>query len=201
MDLQFKVKHQELYGTQRRVVVEGSNDYLRVCVDFSDDWQGTVIDCIGCGSGGKSVVFPRDPERENVWLVPSEIIRAPAFGFSLVGIRDAMRITTNIGYVCVLEGGYVSGAMPEDEDFTKYEQLMAELARIRDDAYKTIADAIEEALKDVQITIAEGIIDDTRISEVSTYSSKKMNECFFGKDYAATPEEVREMLDKVFVKE
>lgn len=198
MDLRFHVHKQSLQKISREKVIANSNEYLYLCVKFSDDWDGTMKDCIGYNESGEPIEFPLDAERENVWGVPSEVIKAPGFDISFVGIKENMRITTNTTHIDVADSGYVSGEMPEDKDPTKYEQLMEQLQKIKEEAETAIQDAVNKTLENIQGIITDGIINDKKESVNTTYSSQKIEEKFISKNEFATQDEVSAVLDKYF---
>ena len=200
MDLRFHVHHQNLQKISREKVVANSNEYLYISVKFSDDWDGTMKDCIGCIKPGSPIEFSADAMRENVWYVPQQMIQPPGFEVSFVGISGNKRITTNTVHIDVSDSGYVSGEMPEDKEPTKYEQLMAELQKIKEEAETAIQDAVNKALESIQGIITEGIINDKVESAATTYSSHHIEEKFISTDDFATEDEVGSVLDKYFGK-
>lgn len=198
MDLRFHVHNQNLQKISREKVVANSNEYLYISVKFSDDWNGTAKDCIGCIKPGSPVEFSVDAMRENVWYVPQQLIQPPGFDVSFIGISGNKRITTNTVHIDVSDSGYISGEMPEDKAPTKYEQLMAELQKIKEEAETAVQDAVNKALESIQSIITEGIINDEQESAATTYSSQKIEKNFISKKEFATQDEVNAVLDKYF---
>lgn len=171
LDLQFHIHNQILGRIDHNKVVANTNRYHFIVAKFTDDWDGAAIDCIGYSSSGEPITFNVDDARDNVWVVPPELIQPPAFNVSFVGVKeDGERITTGIVRVDVAKSGYLSGAMPEDTYPTKYEALMSELAEIRREA--------DEAVLRVQTAVAGDVINDGLIGEKTTYSSKKIEDRF-----------------------
>lgn len=186
MDLQLHIHRQNAQRIDHNRVVANTNRYHFVTADFTDDWEGSVIDCIGYNSRGEPVTFNRDGDK---WVVPPEIIQAPAFNLSFVGVKeDGERITTTIVRVPVTDSGYTSGTMPEDRYPSKYEALMAELAAIRQEAI----DAVDK----VQTAVAGDVINDDLISKKTTYSSDKLEKEMSGLQGVeySTPEDISDLM-------
>ena len=114
MDLEFTINEQICrIVDKRQQVVDLSENYLVLSFAFSDDWANT----------GKFVLYPmedgtvlRQGISNNKTVVPADVLVGDKFYFTVYGINNNERITTNLVKVNLLKSGYTPDAVTPGED-------------------------------------------------------------------------------------
>ena len=114
MDLEFTINEQICrIKDKRQQVVDLSENYLVLSFTFSDDWAST----------GKFVLYPmndgtvlRQGINNNKSVVPADVLTGDKFYFTVYGINNNERITTNLVKVNLLKSGYTPDAITPGED-------------------------------------------------------------------------------------
>lgn len=191
MDVQLHVYNQSVQRLDNYKPVANSRGYLHICVSFSEEWDNKTIDCIGYSTSAvQPIEFNPSKTRENVWVVPPEVIKMPSFSVSFVGIdENGTRITTNVIKIPIVESGYVSGTLPEDEDFTKYEKIMADIANAKKD--------VEASATNIADKVTKEVVSDDEVSSGKTWSSEKimqkLQEIEMGETEYATADDLKDL--------
>ena len=76
-------------------LVAGTRNYLKAHFSFSPDWDG----CVLIASFWKGSTEYAVPIKDNVCLIPSEVLVGRSYGVSVIGQRSDYRITTNRIYI------------------------------------------------------------------------------------------------------
>ena len=114
MDLEFTINEQTCrLDDKRQQVVNLSENYLVLSFTFSDDWEST----------GKFVLYPmedgtvlRQGINNDKTVVPADVLTGDKFYFTVYGINNNERITTNLVKVNLLKSGYTDDAITPGED-------------------------------------------------------------------------------------
>ena len=114
MDLEFTINEQICrIKDKRQQVVDLSENYLVLSFAFSDDWVNT----------GKFVLYPmtdgtvlRQGISNDKTVVPADVLTGDKFYFTVYGINNNERITTNLVKVNLLKSGYTPDAVTPGED-------------------------------------------------------------------------------------
>ena len=114
MDLEFTINEQICrIVDKRQQAVDLSENYLVLSFTFSDDWENT----------GKFVLYPmpdgtvlRQGINNNKSVVPADVLTGDRFYFTVYGINNNERITTNLVKVNLLKSGFTDDAVTPGED-------------------------------------------------------------------------------------
>ena len=114
MDLEFTIENQTCrIKDKRQQVVNLSENYLVLSFTFSEDWEST----------GKFVLYPmedgtvlRQGINNNKTVVPADVLTGDKFYFTVYGVNNNERITTNLVKVNLLKSGYTPDAITPGED-------------------------------------------------------------------------------------
>ena len=114
MDLEFTINNQTCrIKDKRQQVVNLSENYLALKFTFSNDWSST----------GKFVLYPmedgtvlRQGINNNKTVVPADVLTGDKFYFTVYGVNNNERITTNLVKVNLLKSGYTDDAVTPGED-------------------------------------------------------------------------------------
>ena len=114
MDLEFTINEQICrIVDKRQQVVDLSENYLVLSFTFSEDWANT----------GKFVLYPmpdgtvlRQGISNNKTVVPADVLTGDKFYFTVYGINNNERITTNLVKVNLLKSGFTDDAITPGED-------------------------------------------------------------------------------------
>ena len=114
MDLEFTINEQICrIVDKRQQSVDLSENYLVLSFTFSDDWADT----------GKFVLYPmpdgtvlRQRINNNKSVVPADVLVGDKFYFTVYGINNNERITTNLVKVNLLKSGFTDDAITPGED-------------------------------------------------------------------------------------
>ena len=114
MDLEFTINEQTCrLDDKRQQVVNLSENYLVLSFTFSEDWEST----------GKFVLYPmedgtvlRQGINNDKTVVPADVLTGDKFYFTVYGINNNERITTNLVKVNLLKSGYTDDAVTPGED-------------------------------------------------------------------------------------
>ena len=72
-------------------LVAGTRNYLQAQFSFSPDWDG----CVLVASFWRGNTEYAVPIKDNMCLIPSEVLTGRTYGISVIGQRGNYRITTN----------------------------------------------------------------------------------------------------------
>ena len=76
-------------------LVTGTRNYLQAHFSFSPDWDGCVI-VVSFWKGSNEYAVPI---KDNMCVIPSEVLTRKSYGISVIGQRGDYRITTNRIYI------------------------------------------------------------------------------------------------------
>ena len=112
MQLEFKVINQTLIRQDYLKPVEKSEDYLYLHFDFTSDWDGAEINSYF--QYEDEAPYKEPLNKDNLCVVPDEVIRHYGFSFWLIGYKEnkTIKITTNRTNVVVYETGVDNGERP-----------------------------------------------------------------------------------------
>ena len=99
MDLEFEVENQHVTRTDDNYTVNLSHDYLQLCFNFeTSDWDGL----------SKFVIIEKTRLAvvNNKVVIPSSLLKSDKFSFTLYGVRENYRITTNKVRIYLVESGF-----------------------------------------------------------------------------------------------
>lgn len=104
--LEFKVDNQILSQKDKTKVVNKSHNYLKLCFDFSSEWNNTSRKYLICKDSQGNYQF--DVE-ENMVIIPFPLIDEGSLYITLYGVYpDRSRITTNEVVLKFIHSGYTS---------------------------------------------------------------------------------------------
>ena len=114
MDLEFTINEQTCrLDDKRQQAVNLSENYLVLSFTFTEDWEDT----------GKFVLYPmedgtvlRQGINNDKTVVPADVLTGDKFYFTVYGVNNNERITTNLVKVNLLKSGYTDDAITPGED-------------------------------------------------------------------------------------
>ena len=148
MELKFKITNQHMELTEQPYAVSDSREYLTCSFEFSEDWSNTKRTVIFSGGNKHYCVLLQE---DNTCTVPHEVLGG-CFAVSVFGVNDGQRITTENVYVHIQKSGYCEATTPEAPTPTVYEQLLAELERIKGEQEIPDSSITAEKLADGAVT-------------------------------------------------
>lgn len=108
--------------------ISDSVGFEKIRFNFPDGWNGYTKKAIfKCGETTVNVFLNADDtvcSGEDECLVPNEVIKAPQFTVSVLGVKGDSRATTGEAVIKVSESGYTKGDFPANPTPTEYEQLV-----------------------------------------------------------------------------
>ena len=120
MILQFNVINQKIVRTDDNYIVANSQYYLQMDFQFTRDWDDAIkIITFRNGQDNPSIEL-----KDDSCVVPWEVIKVPAFTFSIVGKKDATIITTDVVKVIVKPSGERDGCDPKPPSKQIWEGLL-----------------------------------------------------------------------------
>lgn len=121
MTLEYKVINQQITSScNNYYVVADSVNYLKLDFQFTADWQN-FAKLITFRNGLTILTIALD--ENDSCIVPWEVIKTPAFIFSIVGSKDGIVITTNTMKVIVRASGDQDGCDPKAPTKQFWEEL------------------------------------------------------------------------------
>lgn len=127
VEVEDETENQIIERTDDFEVVADSVNYLKAKFTFTEDWTGftKLISFRHCCTVVSTVLDENDEI-----TIPFEVVKNPGFIFSLVGIKDDVKITTNVYKIRIKESGYEEGASPDIPPIPIYEGLIGGQARM-----------------------------------------------------------------------
>lgn len=123
MSLNFKIQNQQLKQIGETKPANLSQEYLELDIDFkTDDWNGlTKFGLFTDTNGLKYRVALTDDKV----IVPNAVLQYNKFTFSIYGVKDDVRVTTNQLTIYLKDSGYVRDVENDipDDDPTIVEEI------------------------------------------------------------------------------
>lgn len=108
--------------------ISDSVGFEKIRFNFPDGWNGyTKKAMFKCDETTVNVFLNADDTvctGQDECLVPNEVIKAPQFTVSVLGVKGDSRATTGEAVIKVSESGYTKGDFPDNPTPTEYEQLV-----------------------------------------------------------------------------
>lgn len=104
MVLEFSVSHQKIIWNRKQYVVSGSEYYLDISVDFSQDWDGMTKTATFRKIGSADVYDVT--MSDNVCRIPNEVAKTPGFVLCITGKKGDTVIITNSEKISVVKNGF-----------------------------------------------------------------------------------------------
>ena len=192
MDLEFSVNNQIIVKLDKKRPANLSQEYLRLCFQFTDDWDGL----------GKFALFKVGNDTIRVALsddkvvVPGDVLKSHRILFSLYGVDDGnLRITTNIVKINLLKSGFTHNVKNDDselDDPSTVEEIYIELNK------KVYTDTLDIALQTKADTVHNHTVSQiTDFPIIPSKTSDLTNDCGYINDLRDyyTKEEVMNIID------
>ena len=177
MTLNFKIENQTLRQIGEPKPANKSQEYLELSFEFlTTDWTGlTKFGMFTNQDGLKYRVAIQD----NKVIVPNAVLQDEKFTFSIYGVKDDVRVTTNQLTIYLSDSGYVRDVENDipDDDPTIVEQIYecldtkSDVGHVHDDRYYT------EGETD---TLLNGKSDVGHVHDDRYYTEEEVNQIIYG---------------------
>lgn len=134
--IQMSIVGQSIYVENLPDIISDCERYLAISCSFDSEWDGFVKTAVfKSGDIVKHVLL--HPENElfyagdNLYYVPSEVIRANGFTVAVIGTKEDVVLTTSVEFVAVGQSGRAEESAEKEKSEYLYAQVLSVLETIQ----------------------------------------------------------------------